>query len=123
MAWAELLPVHLGLSSVTICSDSEVALAQVLSLRACSHLRHQHAILQSISQDFVGFRFGGEARVGALGPPTRRPRVQNELRAPGIMGQGQGEGLGKMAVLLQYSCAPLLQTQGRVHRKEGSIMV
>ena len=37
-----------GLSSVTICSDSEVLLARVLSLRACGHLQHQQAILRSL---------------------------------------------------------------------------
>ena len=46
VAWA----VRLGMSSVTVCSDSEVALAQVLSLRACSHLQHQQAILRSLAR-------------------------------------------------------------------------
>ena len=40
----------LGMSSVTVCSDSEVALAQVLSLRACSHLQHQQATLRSLAR-------------------------------------------------------------------------
>ena len=40
------LAVRLGMSSITVCGDSEVALAQVLSLRACSPLRHQQAILR-----------------------------------------------------------------------------
>ena len=38
VAWAVRLAVCLGLSSVNVCSDSEVALARVLSLRAGSHL-------------------------------------------------------------------------------------
>ena len=33
-----------------ICSDSEVAPAQVLSVRACSHLQHQQAILRSLAR-------------------------------------------------------------------------
>ena len=49
MAWAVRPAVRLGVSSVTVCSDSEVALAQVLSLRACSHLQHQQAILHSLA--------------------------------------------------------------------------
>ena len=50
MAWVVRLAVHLGLSSVTICSDSEVALAHALSVRACSHLHHQQAILRSLAR-------------------------------------------------------------------------
>ena len=50
VAWAVWLAVRLGMSSVTVCSDSEVALAQVLSLRACSHLQHQQAILRSFAK-------------------------------------------------------------------------
>ena len=46
MAWA--VWVRLGLSSVTICSDSEVS--QVLSLRAYSHLQHQQAISRSLAR-------------------------------------------------------------------------
>ena len=42
--------VHLGLSFVTVCSDSEVARAQVLSLTACGHLQHQQAILRSLAR-------------------------------------------------------------------------
>ena len=49
VAWAVRLAVRLGMSSVIVCSDSEVALAQVLSLRACSHLQHQQAILRSLA--------------------------------------------------------------------------
>ena len=50
MPRAVRLAVRLGLSSVTICSDSEVALAQVLSLRTCSHLQHQQAVLRSLAR-------------------------------------------------------------------------
>ena len=50
VAWAVRLAVHLGLSSVTVCSDSEVALVRVLSLRACSHFQHQQAILRSLAR-------------------------------------------------------------------------
>ena len=50
MPWAVHLAVRLGPSSVTIYSDSEVALAQVLSVRACSHLEHQQASLRSLAK-------------------------------------------------------------------------
>ena len=49
-AWAVQWAVRLGMSFVTVCSDSEVALAQVLSLRARSHLRHEQPILRSLAR-------------------------------------------------------------------------
>ena len=49
MAWAVQVAVRLGMSSVTVCGDSEVALAQVLSPRAC-HLQHQQAFLRSLAR-------------------------------------------------------------------------
>ena len=45
MAWVVQLAVPPGMSSVTVCSDSEVAEAQVLFPRAYSHLQHQQANL------------------------------------------------------------------------------
>ena len=50
VVWAVRLAVRLGMSFVTVCSDSEVALAQVLSRRACSHLQHPQAILRSLAR-------------------------------------------------------------------------
>ena len=41
VAWAVRLAVYLCMSYVTVCIDSEVAIAQVLSLRTCSHVQHQ----------------------------------------------------------------------------------
>ena len=52
VAWVVRLAVRLGMPSVTVCSDSEVALAQVLSLRACSHVQHQQAIVRSLARVF-----------------------------------------------------------------------
>ena len=49
-AWAVRLAVRLRRASAPMCGDNEVALGQVLSLRACSHLRHQQAILRSLSR-------------------------------------------------------------------------
>ena len=40
IGWAVKLVVRLGMQSDTVCSDSEVALAQVPALRACNHLQH-----------------------------------------------------------------------------------
>ena len=50
VAWVVCLAVRLGMSCVTVCSDSEVALAHVLAPRACSHLQHQQAILRSLAR-------------------------------------------------------------------------
>ena len=50
VAWAVRLAVRPGRASVTSCSDNEVAVAQVLSLRACSNLQHQQAILWSLAR-------------------------------------------------------------------------
>ena len=33
-----------------VCTDSEVAIAQVLALKACSHMQHQQFVLHSIAR-------------------------------------------------------------------------
>ena len=50
LAWAVRFAVRTGHKSVTVCSDSEAAIAQVLRLRATSHLTHHQAVLRSLAR-------------------------------------------------------------------------
>ena len=50
VAWAVRFAVRTGHRSVTVCSDSEAAIAQVLRLRATSHLTHHQTVLRSLAR-------------------------------------------------------------------------
>ena len=50
VSWAVRLAVRLGVRSVTVCSDSKVAIAQGLAVRACNHLQHQQFVLRSLAK-------------------------------------------------------------------------
>ena len=50
LAWAVRFAVRKGHKSVTVCSDSEAAIAQVLHMRATSHLTHHQAVLRSLAR-------------------------------------------------------------------------
>ena len=50
LAWAVRFAVRTGHKSVTVFSDSEAAIAQVLRLRATSHLSHHQAVLRSLAR-------------------------------------------------------------------------
>ena len=50
LAWAVRFAVRTGHKSVTVCSDSEAAIAHVLRLRATSHLTHHRAVLRSLAR-------------------------------------------------------------------------
>ena len=50
LAWAVRFAVRTGHKSVTVFSDSEAAIAQVLRLRATSHLTHHQAVLRSLAR-------------------------------------------------------------------------
>ena len=50
LAWAVRFAVRIGHKSVTVFSDSEAAIAQVLRLRATSHLTHHQAVLRSLAR-------------------------------------------------------------------------
>ena len=49
IGWAVRLAVWLGMQSIMVCNDCEVALAQVLALRVCCHLQHQQSVLRLIA--------------------------------------------------------------------------
>ena len=50
LAWAVRFAVRKGHKSVTVCSDSEAAIAHVLHMRATSHLTHHQAVLRSLAR-------------------------------------------------------------------------
>ena len=50
LAWAVRFAVRKGDKSVTVCSNSEAAIAQVLHMRATSHLTHHQAVLRPLAR-------------------------------------------------------------------------
>ena len=50
LAWAVRFAVRMGHKSVKVFSDSEAAIAQVLRMRATSHLTHHQAVLRSLAR-------------------------------------------------------------------------
>ena len=50
LVWDVTFAVRKGHKSVTVCSDSEAAIAQVLHVPATSHLTHHQAVLRSLAR-------------------------------------------------------------------------